>query len=134
MVTKKYTSSTTSFSFAVGKKNIRFQNTGCKGSVFTTSSPEIQDAIESSSLFGTFLFLEGSYVSSDDTSKKAAVELESDVDILESGDYTKVKTIQQANSVLKKLCSIAGISYTTLKTVALLNDKAKELGISFPNL
>lgn len=92
------------------------------GSVFVTSNPKEQEAIEASADFKKgVIFLNEVY---EDAKPSNAIAVE----------YPEVTKVQDAIEVIKQVSAEKGVEYATIRKKEEVLSKANELGVSFPNL
>ena len=91
------------------------------GSVFVTSNPKEQEAIEASADFKKgVIYLDEVYAQV----KPNTITVE----------YPEVTKVQDAVEVIKQVSAEKGVEYATIRKKEDVITKANELGVSFPNL
>ena len=125
--------------YSAGKYRIHFSYrcVSGQGSAYTSFNEKEQEAIESLKDFGKIIVLESvQKVGTNEPDGKTDSNTET-VKEEESGEkevFSDVVSVQDAITVIKRICIEKGVDYTPIRSRADTLAKAGELGISFPNM
>lgn len=123
-MTKRYYCVFRNAYYTFGDVRVRFTDrcSAFAGSVFVTSNPKEQEAIEASGDFKSgVIFLDEVY---EDAKPNNAIVAE----------YPEVTKVQDAVEVIKQVSAEKGVEYASIRKKEEVLSKANELGVSFPNL